>query len=179
MTNIAAAIGLAQLENVGWHLERRREIAGWYRQRLQNAAGISWQFEDDRNESVCWLFTVALGGDLAHRHDDVMSHFQGNGIETRPVFHPVHLASLPRRVSRQLFPRSGTDCGAGHQPAHLGGADVRRRGICVRDAVGIPEHDTGTRTVRITRFSRRMSGGAYGTSSWSERYSWIPLAITP
>ena len=37
MTNIAAAIGLAQMEQIDWHLERRREIADWYREALPDA----------------------------------------------------------------------------------------------------------------------------------------------
>ena len=41
MTNVAAAIGLAQLERVDWHLGRRREIAGWYREELGDQEGIA------------------------------------------------------------------------------------------------------------------------------------------
>ena len=40
MTNIEAAIGLAQLERIDWHLSRRREIAGWYREELGDEEGI-------------------------------------------------------------------------------------------------------------------------------------------
>ena len=40
MTNIQAAIGLAQMENVDWHLARRREIAGWYDRHLAPLVGL-------------------------------------------------------------------------------------------------------------------------------------------
>ena len=40
MTNVAAAIGLGQLEMIDWHLERRREIAAWYAEELDGVPGV-------------------------------------------------------------------------------------------------------------------------------------------
>ena len=34
LTNVAAAIGLGQMERIDWHCERRRENAAWYREEL-------------------------------------------------------------------------------------------------------------------------------------------------
>ena len=45
MTNIAAAIGLAQLEKADWHINRRREIAELYKKFLENIPGITMQPE--------------------------------------------------------------------------------------------------------------------------------------
>ncbi len=45
MTNVAAAIGLAQIEKFDWHLGRRLEVGRWYREQLRSLRGLSWQTE--------------------------------------------------------------------------------------------------------------------------------------
>lgn len=90
MTNIAAAIGLAQLEQVAWHLERRAQIAGWYREVLQGTPDIAWQDEQPWAKHVYWMFTVVVAGHAAKR-DRIMQELGACGIETRPVFYPMHV----------------------------------------------------------------------------------------
>ncbi len=89
MTNIAAAIGLAQLERVAEFVDRRRAIAGEYR-RILEPAGFSMQGEADWAKHVYWLPTVLIEGGLSER-DEVMAGMAEAGIETRPVFYPMHV----------------------------------------------------------------------------------------
>ena len=90
MTNIAAAIGLAQLEKVEWQLERRREVVGWYREHLRGADGVVWQSEKEWARHVWWMFSVALDDELSVDRDAVMRNLYERGIETRPFVHPLH-----------------------------------------------------------------------------------------
>ena len=92
MTNIEAAIGLAQLEMIDWHIARRREVASWYRQYLRDLPGIQFSPEMAWAKSVYWLSCVVLNSPQVDR-DQVMRQMQENGIETRPFFYPMH--SLP------------------------------------------------------------------------------------
>jgi len=105
MSNIAAAIGLAQMERVDWHIRRRREVAGWYRERFADVPGVILPVEKSWARNVSWMFSVVLGDDIGTGRDDVMATLGGHGIETRPVFYPMHV--LPPYVSSangQNFP---------------------------------------------------------------------------
>jgi perosamine synthetase len=105
MTNVAAAIGLGQLETIDWHLERRREVAAWYRECLNGAPGIHWQVERDWARHAWWMFTVVLDDELGVFRDEVMTTLAADGIETRPVVYPMHQLPPYRETARgQSFP---------------------------------------------------------------------------
>lgn len=91
MMNLPAAVGLAQIERAGWHLARRREIALWYKERLEGIKGIAWQGEKPWAGHVRWLFTVTLDDDVAMGRDELMASLLEVGVETRPVFYPMHV----------------------------------------------------------------------------------------
>jgi perosamine synthetase len=93
MTNLAAAIGLAQLEDVEWHTNRRLEIADWYKEELRGASGIMLQAETDKTRHAHWMFTIMLKGGPPSRRDELMERMLDTGVETRPGFYPIH--SLP------------------------------------------------------------------------------------
>jgi perosamine synthetase len=90
MTNLAAAIGLAQLEKIDWHLARHREIAKWYVEHLQHLPGVHWQPELPEATNVYWMFNAVLDNDCPVDRDVVMKRLLERGVETRPVFHPMH-----------------------------------------------------------------------------------------
>jgi perosamine synthetase len=100
MTNVAAAIGLAQLEKADWHLQRRREVAAWYREELRSAAGLVWQAEKAWARHVWWMFSVVVDGEAPPR-DEIMAHLRARRIETRPFVHPLHTLPPYRDASRE------------------------------------------------------------------------------
>lgn len=102
MPNLTAAVGLAQLERIDWHLERRREVASWYRERLGEVAGISWQVAEDG--SVDWLFTITLDESIRVSRDEIMAKLFERGVETRPVFYPMHVLPPYREAAREDGP---------------------------------------------------------------------------
>ena len=90
MTNIQAAIGLAQLEKADWHIERRREIALWYYERLREIPGLILPVEKEWAKNAYWMFSIVLDDAVSLSRDQVMVALQQQGIETRPFFHPMH-----------------------------------------------------------------------------------------
>jgi perosamine synthetase len=105
MTNIAAAIGLAQLEKVEWHIARRREIARHYVQRLENVRGVTLQPEMPWARNVYWMTSIVLAEHLQISRDVVMERLAEVGIETRPFFYPMHTLPMYQRISGgQRFP---------------------------------------------------------------------------
>ncbi|MGB8507354.1 MAG: DegT/DnrJ/EryC1/StrS family aminotransferase, partial [Pyrinomonadaceae bacterium] len=47
-----------------------------------------------------WMFSVILGDEVEMSRDDLMERLYGHGIETRPIFYPVHLLPPYRDAAR-------------------------------------------------------------------------------
>jgi len=92
MTNIQAAIGLAQLENFHWHLKKRREVAGLYYKYLGGLEDlIELPVEKEWARHSFWMFSILIKKNLKISRDELMQHLEKDGIETRPVFYPMHI----------------------------------------------------------------------------------------
>src|SRR4030095_2479622 len=104
MMNLPAAIGLAQVERADWHIRRRHEVANTYKRLLQDSRGLLWQEERDWVRHAHWMFTVILDKDITSSRDEVMSELLEFGIETRPVFYPLHLLPPYREAAGEQFP---------------------------------------------------------------------------
>lgn len=90
MTNLAAAIGCAQLERIDTLIERRRQIEQSYRQHLEpHADRFQWQLphQDPEIFHVHWLFSMRVPAD---QRDGLMAFLRQRGIDSRPFFHPLH-----------------------------------------------------------------------------------------
>lgn len=91
MTNIEAAIGLAQLENIDKFLEKRGMIAKWYSKYLRKIPGITLPVEKDYAEHSYWLYSILIEAEYGKSRDDTMATLAENGVETRPFFYPMHI----------------------------------------------------------------------------------------
>lgn len=87
MTNIAAAIGLAQLENAQLFLERKRAIAEQYRTHL---AGTLFTIHSEAPGVRHSYWMVSILAPTADERDRIRAELARHGIETRPTFFPVH-----------------------------------------------------------------------------------------
>lgn len=91
LTNIAAAIGLAQLENIETHLDDRRRVASEYERCLESVSElIQLPITRQGYVNVKWLFTVVLGPNVSIKRDVLIDELAKRGIDTRPVFYPMH-----------------------------------------------------------------------------------------
>ena len=108
MTNVQAAIGVAQMERAAEFVARKRWIADQYRQRLSGLSELHLPGEFGDVVNSYWLYTVILSRQLAARRDDVLAQMTGSGVEVRPVFHPMHRMPpyLPFVSEGQQFPGS-------------------------------------------------------------------------
>ena len=105
MMNIPAAIGLAQLERAAWHTARRREVAASYMRLLGDVPRLGWQAEREWVRHAYWMFTVLLAEGEADERDCLMARLHEQGVETRPVFFPVHSLPPYREATRgEEFP---------------------------------------------------------------------------
>lgn len=128
MTNIQAAIGLAQMETIEKSLADRATLATWYADAL---AGLEDQIvlpkEVESVKQVYWMYNIFLRNGDATRRDAVMRNLAEVGIETRPVFYPMHV--LPPYKEDTAYPVADLWAQRGiNLPTHqaLTQADVKR-----------------------------------------------------
>lgn len=102
MTNVAAAIGLAQIEKADWHISRRRENAACYRERLAGIPALTLLGEQPWAKHAYWMNNVLLTDHARLKRDDLIVALADKGIETWPFFYPLH--TLPMYQSNDRFP---------------------------------------------------------------------------
>jgi perosamine synthetase len=91
MTNLQAALGLAQMERIEVFLQRRRDIVARYDKRLTNIQGIILPPRMPWAVNVHWLYTVSIDEPvLGISRDMLLAKLNERGIETRKVFFPLH-----------------------------------------------------------------------------------------
>lgn len=125
LTNVQAAIGLAQMERIDWLIQRRREVARQYTEELQGLS-VSTPAEAPWAKNVFWLFSIRIGA--AADRDLVMEQLMKESIETRPFFYPMH--QMPPYLDRggdEAFPVSTRVAASGislPSSANLSVADI-------------------------------------------------------
>lgn len=87
MTNICAAIGLAQLEQIDSFLFRKIEIASLYRAAFKDT-DIKFHNEHEDVHSSYWMCSILVSE--AYQRDLLRAYLASKGVETRPFFYPVH-----------------------------------------------------------------------------------------
>jgi perosamine synthetase len=102
MTNIQAAIGLAQLERIDEMLAIRCRNAAHYSRRLAEVPGLTLPPCMPWASNVYWMYSVLVEDDFGLSRDDLGVKLRQAGIETRPFFYPVH--ALPMYNTGQSLP---------------------------------------------------------------------------
>jgi perosamine synthetase len=98
MSNVQAAIGVAQLERIDQILAKKRRIGHWYQQRLRGHPRLQLPVErTDYAENVYWVFGVVLDDAVSFDAADVISRLRGKGIDCRHFFWPIHEQPVLRR----------------------------------------------------------------------------------
>ncbi len=90
LTNVQAAIGLAQTEKADEKVQIKREIASWYLSLFAFGPDLEMPAEAPGAKNVYWMFGVKLGPRFAQGRDAVMDELKAKGVETRAFFCPMH-----------------------------------------------------------------------------------------
>jgi perosamine synthetase len=90
MTNIQAAIGLAQLEQMEEHLAHKRWMGKAYSERLADLAQIQLPVEEPWAKNVYWMYGVVLSDDAGCDAVEFARRLRTEGVETRPFFLGMH-----------------------------------------------------------------------------------------
>jgi len=101
MTNLQAAIGLAQFERIDELVERRRAHAYLYNSLLKDIEGIRLPPEKEWAKNVYWMYGILIEDSFGTSRDELMERLKDRGIETRAFFIPVH--QQPAFLKMDLF----------------------------------------------------------------------------
>lgn len=128
MSNLQAALGVAQLETLGKHLERKRAMGKRYRKLLAGIAGLELPpCDQSYAENIYWVFGLILADDVPIDAEEAMRRLAAAGIGTRPFFWPMHEQPVFRKF------------GWFEDEYYLAAERMARRGFYIPSGLGITE----------------------------------------
>ena len=119
MTNMQAAIGLAQLEKIDDYIEKRRSIATLYNELLEDVNGIDLPIEKEWAKNVYWMYAIQT-----RNREELAIRLLEKGIETRPFFIPMH--QQPMISDNGSYPIAN---------------EISKRGLYLPSGTGLPVKD--------------------------------------
>lgn len=133
MTNLQAALGMAQLERLDDHVARKRRLGGWYQEALRDAAGIELPVESvSYAENIYWVFGVVCDDTISAPVTEITDRLAKLGIGTRPFFWPMH--------RQPVFTKAGWYGGEVYPHADR----LAERGFYLPSGLGTTESDVQT-----------------------------------
>ena len=95
MSNLLAAIGIGQLENIENFVLKRREIFSRYSKAFTEFKGIKMLEEKKKSKGNKWLTSMIIDENLLNcNRDDIIKALDLENIESRPVWKPMHMQPL-------------------------------------------------------------------------------------
>ena len=114
MTNMQAAVGLAQTEQLGAFVEARRRNAALYSDLLNDIPGIVTPPEADYAKNVFWMYSILVEDEFGMTRDELRGRLAAFGIETRTFFIPMHLQPIYyKQFEGQRYPVAEMLCQRG------------------------------------------------------------------
>jgi perosamine synthetase len=99
MTNLQAALGVAQLERLDEFLEKKRWIGRMYNELLADLPSVQLPLAStDYAENIYWVYGLVLDESSGLNAETAMKHLGEQRVGTRPFFHPMHLQPVLKRM---------------------------------------------------------------------------------
>ena len=97
LTNLQAALGVAQMEHLDQYVDAKRRIAAAYDEALAELPGIALLREPPGSFSTFWMYTVRVAASrFGVGSRELLVRLEEKGVQTRPLWQPIHL-SVPHR----------------------------------------------------------------------------------
>ena len=120
MTNIQAAIGLAQCEGLGRRVAKRIEIARVYNELLADEEAVTRPHEAPWAKNVYWMYGLLVNESFGRSRDELREMLTERGVDTRSFFYPLHRQPVFAGGHRR-WPKLDGDCPVSE--------DLGRRGL--------------------------------------------------
>ena len=128
LTNIQAAIGLAQTEKIDFAVARKREVAQTYLEHFADFEHVTLPVERPACKNVYWMFGILINDSFGRTKDEVMAALTERGVDSRSFFYPMS----QQRALRGDDPRLPNL--KGRWPVS---ADLARRGLYLPSGIGL------------------------------------------
>jgi len=99
LSNVLAAIGVAQMEILDEHIKKKREIFSWYKKYLSNREEIIFMPELQESRGNRWLSTLIL---KKTDYRCIIKALNEIGAESRPLWKPMHMQPLFKNAQRVI-----------------------------------------------------------------------------
>ena len=130
MTNLQAALGLAQLERLDEFVTRKRRMGRRYTELLRNVEGIELPIEKtEYADNIYWVYGLVLKDDILFDADEAMRRLGEHKIGTRPFFWPMH--------EQPVFHKMGLYTGETYPVAER----IARKGLYLPSGMTLTERD--------------------------------------
>jgi perosamine synthetase len=114
MTNLQAAVGLAQTEQMDKFVELRRRNAAMYSELLKEIPGVVTPPEASNCRNVFWMYSILVEDEFGMSRDQIRAYLAKHGIETRTFFIPMHLQPIYYEAFKgQRYPVAEMLCKSG------------------------------------------------------------------
>jgi perosamine synthetase len=138
MTNLQAAVGLAQLERLDVFIGRKRDMGRRYDRLLADVAGLELPISSrDYSENIYWVYGVVLKDSVPFDAEEAMRRLALAGVGTRPFFWPMH--------EQPVFRKMGMFVGECHPVAER----IARRGFYIPSGLALTEEQLEMVAFRI------------------------------
>jgi perosamine synthetase len=97
MTNVQAALGLAQLERINEIIQKKREIFRWYKEGLKDLKEVKLNPEKEWAKNVYWIVCLVNENFDEEKRDEFMKKLKEKGIDTRPFFYPCSMMPMYKK----------------------------------------------------------------------------------
>jgi perosamine synthetase len=99
MSNIQAALGVAQLERLDAFVAKKRHIGRTYTRLLSGTPGLQLPLEQtDYAENIYWVYPIVLGDEIPFDAVEAVKRLSAKKIGTRHFFWPMHLQPVFRKM---------------------------------------------------------------------------------
>ena len=128
MTNMQAALGLAQLERLDEFVPRKRHIFDRYTALLADIPSLQLPVASTEfATTINWVYGVVIGDDVAFDADEAMKMLAARNVGTRPFFWPMH--------EQPVYQRMGLFKGESHPNAER----IARRGFYLPSGLALTD----------------------------------------
>lgn len=138
MTNLQAALGLAQIERLDFHVKRKREIGNLYLKLFKSLKSVQLPLKSKSySDSLFWIFGLVINENHQFDAEYAMKELTNQGIGVRPFFYCLH--------KQPVFQKMGLFKGERYPVAEM----LSERGFYIPSGLGITDEQIKTVSEKV------------------------------
>jgi perosamine synthetase len=111
ITNLQAALGLAQLHRIEEILSHRKHLIKWYKKYLNTSSSVRLNFESEWAQSSYWLICVEIDALDRAKREILMDKLREEGVDTRPYFYAITDMPMYQSIFKNPVSKSKSEIG--------------------------------------------------------------------